>query len=247
MMRATKRAALALLWLLLAGRVACAGLTGEELARVSVDPPAGAKLDLKLGRPTVLLFADFDCGQLCEAVLAQTAETLAATGLSPRSDYALVVVGIDPRDGEAAATGFVHGQLPQDMLGSITALRPDARRLAEMATALGYGYAFDAENDRFAHPAVLYVLTARGEVSRVLPALQTTPDEMRAALAAAGETGAATLGDRLLMLCYGFDPVTGRYSLQIERVLMVLSAATLLIVAACLALAFCRERKEGAR
>jgi protein SCO1/2 len=231
----------------LAGVPARAGLTAAELAGVAVTPPTGARLDLSLRgpkRPVVLIFADFTCGELCDAILAQTAGALAETGLSPARDYALAVVGIDPRDSLAQGRAFARAQVPPALLAQLTLLRPDAARLRRMTAALGYGFAYDAGNDRFAHPAVRFVLAADGRLSRVLPAFEAGPDELKAAILAAGRGAAIPFVRRLALYCYGYDPVTGRFSGLIERLTLLLAALTAIGLFSGIALALRRERRQ---
>lgn len=234
---------LIILWLLTAGP-AHAALTQAELDRVAVDLPEGASLPLGLERPAVLIFADFDCGHICDAVLTQTADLLARTGLEAGRDYALTVVGLDPRDSARMAADFIARDAPPDMRDAITLLRPDAARLAEMTQALGYGLAYDAERDSFAHPAARYVLEPGGRVSAVLPAFGTDEGDLRRAIVGA-RLGTGAAATRLILLCYGFDPVTGRYSLAIWCVLTVLGLGTAALIGAGLALAHWRERRRA--
>ena len=221
---------------------AYAALTQAELDSVGVNLPEGAALPLDPGVPAVLIFADFDCPHICDAALAQTADQLAETGLVAGQDYRLAVVGMDPRDSAATAEEFISRQTPAHLRAAITLLQPGDEELAEMTRALGYGYVFDPELGRFAHPAARYVLAADGAVSAVIPAFDASPDALRTALLGARfGTGAAATS--LILLCYGFDPVTGRYSLAIWRVLTAACLVTVLMLGGALAVAFRRERK----
>ena len=67
-------------------------------------------------------------------------------------------------------------------------------------------------SDQFAHGAALMVLTPSGRVSRYLYGFEYNPRDVRLALveASANKIGNAT--DAILLLCYHYDPVTGKYS-----------------------------------
>ena len=52
-------------------------------------------------------------------------------------------------------------------------------------------------------------LTPEGHVSRVLNGLALDPDTVRLALVEAGQGRIGSLVDRLHVLCYGLDPLTG--------------------------------------
>lgn len=242
-------AALALMACLTAAPAA-AGLTRAELEAVGAEAAAGAAVPASLGlsdgrRPSVLVLADYDCAELCDPLLARVAAVLERTGLAPGADYRLAVASIDPRDGADAREVFLDaavGQGAQRAAVLAPEMAPEA--LERLTAALGFRFAYDADADRFAHPATAYVLTPEGRVSRVFPPLVAEPADMRRAIVEAGRGAVGGLGERLALICYGFDPVTGRYSLLIERVLSAASLAFAAAVALALGLAFRRERRR---
>ena len=219
------------------------------LAACLLATPAAAdltqvELDAVGARPSVLVMADFDCSDLCDPLVAQTAASLDGTGLAPGEDYRLAVVGIDPRDGEEARARFLDGSVGHGVMREALLAPPMPEpRLARLTDSLGFRYAYDEARDRFAHPVLAYVLTPEGRVSRVFPSLAIEPAEMRRALVEAGDGVVGSLVERLVLTCYGFDPLTGRYSLAIERSLSVASALFAVGVLGAIALAIRRERK----
>jgi protein SCO1/2 len=242
------KATVALLALALAGLpgAARAGLTQEQLAEVAVDPPPGAQLDLGLNLPTVLVFADFTCAHLCDAILAQTAAELADSGLAPGKDYALAVVGLDPRDDAAAGEAFVAAQVPEAVRPAVRLFHPGTTDLKAMTAALGYHFILDPEFDRFAHPAARYVLAADGEVTQVVPAFAADAGEIGKALALAqARRGVGGALKRLALYCYGYNATTGRYDLAIGRLLLIASLATVLIMVLAIGTAIRRERRRA--
>ncbi|MGH1569915.1 electron transporter [Methylobacterium sp. P31] len=200
----------ALLLLVLLGAVLAAGPAGArlaqvDLARVAVAPPPGARAPLDLGatdaligqattlgqalggRAALLLPVDYTCGNVCDPMVSLSADALAATGLAP-DDYALVLVGIDPRDDAAAARRML-----KETLGDRAAIvRPRAlivsdAALARLTGALGYTMVYDAGTDSFAHPAAALLLAGDGRVARVLSPLALNGRDLRLALTEAGE------------------------------------------------------------
>ncbi|MGE0315071.1 MAG: SCO family protein [Lautropia sp.] len=227
------------------------GLSQRELDAVRAAPPADAALPpawraLTGRRPALLIFADFDCVSLCDPVLAETAAGLAATGLDSGRDFRLVVVGIDPDDPPSIARDFVDARIPTSLAPALVLRQPDPRALASLTHALGYRFVRDDSLVRFAHPAVRYVLTADGRVSRMLPAFGVAPADLRRALVEAGEGAIGSFGESLVLACYGFDPVTGRWSLAIERLLLASGVATALALALGVGVALRRERARAA-
>src|SRR4029077_17768469 len=91
-----------------------------------------------------------------------------------------------------------------------------------------FRYAWDADTKQFAHPSGVIVLTPDGRLARYLFGIEYGPRDLRFALAeaAAGKVGSPV--DSLLLYCYHYDPMTGRYGLAIMRAIRLAGAATVL-------------------
>ena len=242
------RLAVAVLTLLLAGGRAAA-LTQAELDTVSASPEQGAQIPADLAlldgdRPAVLVFADFECTDICNPLVAATADALSDSGLSPATDYQLVIAGIDPEDGPDAAARFLDATVTEpDMRRRVVVPDLDPGQTARLEAAMGYTAVYDPERGAYAHPAGLYVLDATGTVARVFPGLLPEASDLRRALVSAGNGAVGGILERIVLTCYGFNAATGRYTLAIERVLMVSSFATMAALALGIGLALRRERR----
>jgi protein SCO1/2 len=98
--------------------------------------------------------------------------------------------------------------------------------------AIGYRFAYDPRIGQYAHAAATAVLTPDGHLSRWLYGLAPEPAELTAALADARQGRTGGWVRRLSLLCYHYDPATGRYSLAIGWLLRgagLLTAASLLL------------------
>ncbi|MGU3464546.1 electron transporter [Methylobacterium sp. C33D] len=220
-----------------------------DLARVAVAPPPGARAPLDLavtdarsdqpttlgqalgGHTALLLPVDYTCGNVCDPMLSLSADALAATGL-PVDAYALVLVGIDPRDDAAAA----RRMLAETLGNRADTIRPRALilsdgALARLTGALGYKAVYDAGTDSFAHPAAALLIAPDGRVARVLSPLALTARDLRLALIEAGEGRVGSVADRLTLLCYGYDAARGVYTPLIQRILTAAGIVTILAIA----------------
>lgn len=254
---------LAALTLCLAATPALAGLVESDIARAGLAPGPGARVPLALsfrtpegagttldraigGRPVLLLPIDYGCRMTCGPALAIVADALARTGLRPGADYRLVLVGLDPDSDGATARAFAAAQVGDPALTSATSvLIGNPSSLRTLTEAIGYGYVRDVENGAFAHPTGLVALTADGRVARALSTLALDATDLRLALVEAGEGRVGGIGDRLALLCYGFDPVHGIYTASVERVLAAAAALTVGALAAALLWLTTRSPRRG--
>jgi protein SCO1 len=218
----------------------------SDFATFAFDQNLGAALPLDLvlhgvdGKPVRLaslfdrrpILIDFEydrCTTLCGVMLDQLTAALRALPERAGRDYRLVAIDIDPGATPQQAVDFAKAHAV-DGPGTIvlTGDEPTIRRLADAA---GFRYRRDNATGQYAHPAGFVVATPRGTISRYLLGLDWRPLDLRLALAEAAEGAVTAPAQAMLLFCYCYDPQTGRYDLAVGRLLQVVGAATLLVVA----------------
>ena len=249
---------------LLAGPPALA-LTRAELKDVGFHLRPGAALpkaavlhgprgDLTLGealagKPALMTFTDYRCESLCGVILDQLAGTLPKVPLAMGKDYNVISVALSGTQTQADAATFRDAHTAGSALRDAALfLTNDPAALAAMKASVGLVAPFDAEHEQFAHPAGLMLVDAEGKVQRILSPFAMNPLDLKLALTESG-AAPASLTSHLLLLCYGFDPAAGVYTLRIERVMAVAAAATVALIVAgvgTLLLVERRRRREPA-
>jgi protein SCO1/2 len=246
-------AAALLLWLAgwplaAAQPVAAHSLTKDDIAGVGFDPHLGARgpLDLtfrdelgqpvRLGdylgdRPLVLTLNYFTCPNLCPLTVQDLASALGDVPYALGDQYTVLTVSIDPTDTPALAQEKKRDYLrPYPGPGIETGwhfLTGEQDAIAGLTDAVGFRYAFDAEQHEYAHPSGVIVLTPDGTIARYLYGLDFPPNDLRLALAEASQRQIATAVDQILLLCYHYDPQNGRYSAQVLTAVRASGVATL--------------------
>jgi protein SCO1/2 len=86
-------------------------------------------------------------------------------------------------------------------------------------------------DDQYSHGSGLLILTPDGRISRFLPGLMYPVLDTRLALVEAAEGKIGTLSDKLALLCYSYDPETGKYGLLVNRIILVACLVTIAAVA----------------
>jgi protein SCO1/2 len=260
-----KTASALLLALATAGAGAHASMTQAALDNLAIEPRSGAALPLGLrfldedaqprtlgdtldGKPAVVVFTDYTCRTLCGPILTFVSSGLEHSGLAAGADYRLIVIGLDSRDDLQAARDLKASRIGSGtpLAAATVMLNGEAPAIATAASALGYRYTYDAEHDQFAHPAAAFIVNPAGRVSRVLSALGLDGPDLRLALVEAGEGRVGSLGDRLRLLCYGFDAVHGIYTETITLWLELAAIATVSSMAVAVA-AMNARLQRGAR
>jgi len=196
------------------------------------------------GLPTILVLGYYECPNLCGLVFRGVADALAEVPFAAGEDYRVVVVSIDPAESPAEAA-TARQELAAAAGPSVERwqfLTGDTATIAALTETVGFRYEPDQERDQFAHAAGLVVLTPESRVARYLFGARFEPRDVRLALAEAGRNEIAGPAEQLLLLCYAYDPATGRYSFAIIEALRALGVVTVLGLAGGIAFMLRSER-----
>ncbi|HBR57921.1 MAG TPA: SCO family protein, partial [Blastocatellia bacterium] len=98
----------------------------------------------------------------------------------------------------------------------------------EVTAAAGFTYRWDDASNQFAHASAIMIVTPDGKLSRYFYGIDYAPRDVKLSLVDSSENKVGSVTDQLLLYCYHYDPATGKYGLQILRVLRLAAIATLL-------------------
>jgi protein SCO1/2 len=197
-------------------------------------------------RPILLIPVLHKCPNICGVTLSGVTDAIAAQRYRPGSDFSLIAFGIDPKETPAVAASSLvelRRRFPK-MAGAVHALTGDEPSIHAVTDALGYRYAWDSSIKQYAHLAATAVLTPDGHLSRWLYGLAPAGNDLNLALTEAGQGRIGTWTDQLLLLCYHYDPVTGRYSPLIWLALRLTGGATVALILALIGTALWRDRRR---
>ena len=237
-----------------------AAVTASQLGQVTLAPRVDAQLPLQTGMrdlndrsaplqiwlggiPTVWILADYTCETLCGPTISIVSNALADTGLKAGKDFRLIVVGLDPKDSAAQAVVMKTAQLSTrgDLPDHSYFLRAAPPDLDKLTDAFGIRTVYDREHDQFAHPAAAFVVMSDGRISRALSALAVDADSLRLALVEAGRGHVGGWTDQIHLLCYGFDPASGTYTLAARRLLLAATSISVIALGGLLGLLLRRD------
>lgn len=221
--------------------------TTGMLARVGFDQNLDAQIPLdlplrdergrevKIGdylgkKPAILNLVYYRCPMLCNEVLNTLLRSLNALSFDVGKEFQVITVSIDPKETPNLAGRKKASYLARyGRKGAAEGwhfLTGDAASVAQLAKIVGFRYAYDAKNDQYAHPAGIMLLTPQGKVSRYLYGISYPARDLQLGLMDAAMRKIGSPIDQLLLLCYHYDPRTGRYNFAVMNVLRILGLAT---------------------
>jgi protein SCO1/2 len=199
------------------------------------------------GKPLLVVPVQHECPNICSVTLAGITGAIDGQArYRPGRDFAIVALGIDPREGPPQARDDLH-RLAEQRPGKWhpVALTGSDKAIRAVTDALGYRYAWSSQLNQYAHVSGTAVLTADGMLSSWLYGLAPTPAQVDSALAQATAGKSGGIMQQILLLCFHYDPQTGRYSLAIVKALRIAGVLTVAAIA-LLVLALSRKRSKSA-
>lgn len=184
----------------------------------------------KQGRPVLIDLVYYRCPQLCNLMLNGQVITLRDLPFEPGKDYELVTVSIDPKETpelarekkESYAKTFHR---PTKGWHFLTDYEDHSKSLASL---VGFKYRFDPKLNQYIHAAAFMVLTEDGKISRYLYGTRFKVFDMRMAITEAGRGETRSGVEKLLAICYQYDPNAKGYVVAATRLMQGTAAIMLL-------------------
>lgn len=236
-----------------------------ELKRIDVEEHLGETIPLDLifvntagdsvplgnyfvaGKPVLLTLAYYECPMLCTFVLNGLSKAVGQIAFTPGNDFQMITVSIDPTENPVLAAAKKKNQVAaigkmvdesgwEFLVGS----EENIRLLSE---AVGFKYYYDTERDEYAHPAVSFILTDHGVLSRYLYGLEYPEQDLRLALLEASQGMIGDTFDKILLFCFHYDPDAKTYVVFAGNVMRAGGVITVLLLGGILLILWRRERK----
>jgi protein SCO1/2 len=195
------------------------------------------------GKPLLMAFGYYHCPNLCDITLHGMASAAAQMPLRAGDDYRVVFLSIDPKETPVdahEAQDMLAGMAPRAGVSTWTFATGIPADITSITQTVGFRYFLDPRNGQYAHPAGVIVITPDGRVAQYFYGASYDPNALRLALVDASGGKLGSVIDRLVLLCCGYDPATGRYSLLISRLMIALGCA--FVAAFALGLVWLRRR-----
>lgn len=184
------------------------------------------------GKPILIAPVYYKCPRLCGLLLDGVYNLLNEIQLKLSTDFSVLVVGFDPQETPEDASKVMNkfnakliGE-PASGTSAIQYLVGGQEQVRGLMGDLGFKYMRDGED--FAHSAALMILTPTGEISQYFTGIMFSPWDAKLALVEASKGEIGTAIDHLMLYCFRFDPLQGKYTWAVVGLLRVGGALTLI-------------------
>lgn len=236
----------------------------EILGRAGFDQKLGAALPLdltlrdetgatvRLGdyfgqRPVIFVLAYYRCPMLCTLVMNGIGETTQKLPFELGKDYEIVTVSIDPTDTPELATKKKANYVKEFALANAGRgwhfLVGDQAAIQQIADTVGFKYAYDEKAKEYAHASGIMLATLDGKLSHYFYGVTYPARDVRLGLVEASANRIGSPVDQLMLFCYHYDPVTGKYTAALMKIVRLGCFATILSLGTYILVMFRRESR----
>ncbi len=200
-------------------------------------------------KPVLINLAYYRCPMLCNLVSNAVVNGLRGVAWAPGEQFEVLTVSIDPR--ETAQDAAARRVRVSDQFARASGANGwhftvgEESEVRRLANALGFGYRFDARQNQYAHPAVIFLATPTGKIARYLYGISYPSNDLRLGLIEASEGRSISTVDRVLMFCFHYDPQDRRYVLVAKQVMKLGGGVTVLFLGGGLLALWLRELRRN--
>ncbi len=253
-----------LLTLLLSLQVNAQNYTDKLQQRIGIDQKLGNQIPVDLpfldsdgnpvhlgdyfgDKPLILSLVYFDCPMLCTQVINSLLRAMNVLSFGAGTEFDVLTISIDPDETPELANAkkieYLKNYRGREGSTGWHFLTGDQEQIEQLATAVGFRYEYDEPTDQYIHASGIMILTPDGKLARYFYGIDYPPRDLRWGLVEAADGAIGNPVDQLLLLCYSYDPMTGKYGLYIRNSLRIGGLATILAIGSFIVVMLRRERR----
>lgn len=184
-----------------------------------------------IDKPTILSFVYFDCPGLCSPLLNGVSELVTHLDLVLGKDYEIITISFNTKDNPEKAQikkkNFVQKIGAENQLHWHYLTGSDENI---QAITKAVGYKFKPQGLDFSHPSAIIMVSPQGKITRYLYGLNYLPFDVKMATIEAQKGLPQASINKFLEVCFAYDPQGRTYTLQVTRIVGILSIAIALIL-----------------
>ena len=203
-------------------------------------------------RPAILALVYYECPMLCTMILNGTLRAVNVVDeLNVGRDFDVVAVSIDHRETPALAADkklmYVDKYRREGADEGWHFLTGSEKSIAKLTQTVGFEFEYDEETNQFAHGSAITIITPGGRISKYFYGIDYDPRALRLALVEASSGSIGNLVDKVILYCFRYNPLEGKYSLAIMNVLRALAVLTAGGMGLFMLMSWLRERRRRSR
>lgn len=195
-----------------------------------------------IDKPTILSFVYFDCPALCSPLMDGIAEVIGNLDMKIGEEYQIITISFNttdtPEKAKIKKENFVQNIKGEEREHWIY-LTGWQENIDTITDALGFRY--KKQGLDFAHASGIMIISPSGKITRYLYGLTFLPFDLKMAIIESQKGIARPTINKVLEVCFAYDPVGRTYTLQITR---IIGGMTIFIAVIVFIILLIRGRKK---
>ena len=192
----------------------------------------------KSDKPVFLTIIYYRCPTLCNFHLNGISKVFKALDWSVGNEFEFVAISMDPNETpelaakkkEAYVMDYIKDN-PKRSGDGWHFLTGQETQIKELADSLGFKYKWNAPIKQWIHPAVAYIITPEGKISRYLHGIEFGDRDLKLSLMDAANGKIGSFMDKFALFCLQFDPNKNKYTLYAYNLMRIGGAITAILMA----------------
>jgi len=193
---------------------------------------------LEKDKPILLSPVYFKCPTLCNYHMNGVMKVLKSLDWTAGKEFQYIAISINPKENhevsapKKAAYLKDYGRMGAE--NGFHLLTGSSPSIDSLLNQLEFRYKWDEESKQYIHASGIYVLTPKGEVSRIFQGIQFGERDLRLSFLEASEGKIGSFVDNFALFCFQFDPRKNKYTIYAYRIMQMGAGVTLLVLASFL-------------
>ncbi len=174
-----------------------------------------------INKPTILMLVYYRCPGICSPLMNSVSNVVDKMSLEPGKDYNLISISFDPTENYTMAapkkSNYLDNMQKKIPPESWKFLTGDSVNIAKVTEAVGFH--FKKQGKDYMHGTTIIALSPQGKVARYLYGIDFLPMDVQLALNEAAQGKSSPAINKLLKVCFAYDPVSGKYVLSFTRII----------------------------
>ncbi|MDL1892798.1 SCO family protein, partial [Sphingobacteriales bacterium CHB3] len=174
-------------------------------------------------KPVIISLVYYNCPMLCTQVLNGMVQTFRTLKFTAGQEFDIITVSIDHAESPEMAADKKDTYVTEYARAGVDKgwhfLVGDSLSIKKLADAVGFYFVYDPPTKQFAHASGIMVATPQGKLARYLYGIEYGAKDLTFSLMEAAQEKIGSPVDKLLLLCYHYDPTTGKYGMVVANLL----------------------------
>lgn len=190
------------------------------------------------GKPVLLTIIYYRCPTLCGYHMVGIQNVLKDLDFNAGEEFQYVAVSMDANETPELAKlkrksfidDYSKSKKSRNKTDGWYFLTGKEESIQKLASSVGFPFRYNLGLKQWIHPAVAYIVTPEGKLSRYLHGISFDARDMKLSFMAAGNGKIGNFIDQFTMYCFKFDPDKNKYVIYAYNIMRIGGAVTVLLL-----------------